>query len=96
MLKLNPFFSTTLEFQVTQVEKVPENHYDCKNWEQGPGVYYIEENNCFYFVGKYSVDVIYGADEKGFFKVVENTYESPKVDEDLFLKSIAAMNGHRL
>ena len=29
-------------------------------------------------------------------KIVENEYESPKVEERLFLKAIAAANGHNL
>jgi hypothetical protein len=96
MLELNPFFSTTLEFQVTQVEKAPENSYDVKSWEQGRGVYHCKTSDNLFFVGKYSVDNIYSVSDKGFFNVVENEYESPKVEERLFLKAIAAASGHNL
>ena len=96
MLELNPFFSTTLQFEVTQVEKAPENSYDVKSWEQGRGVYHCKASDNLFFVGKYSVDNIYSVSDKGFFKIVENEYESPKVEERLFLKAIAAASGHNL
>ena len=96
MLELNPFFSTTLQFEVHQVEKAPENSYDVKSWEQGRGVYHCKTSDNLFFVGKYSVDNIYSVSDKGFFTVVDNEYESPKVDERLFLKAIAAANGHNL
>jgi len=96
MLELNPFFSTTLQFEVHQVEKAPENHYDVKSWEQGRGVYHCKTSDNLFFVGKYSVDNIYSVSDKGFFTVVENTYESPKVDEQLMLKIVAATHGHNL
>jgi len=96
MLELNPFFSTTLQFEVTQVEKAPENSYDVKSWEQGRGVYHCKTSDNLFFVGKYSVDNIYNVTDKDFFKIVENEYESPKVEERLFLKAIAAANGHNL
>jgi len=94
MLELNPFFSTTLQFEVNQIEKVPENAYNVETWEQGRGVYYCKENDNLYFVGKYSVDNIYSVSDKGFFTVVENTFETPKVDEHLMLKIVAATHGH--
>ena len=96
MLELNPFFSTTLQFEVTQVEKAPENSYDVKSWEQGRGVYHCKTSDNLFFVGKYSVDNIYNVTDKDFFKIVENEYESPKVEERLFLKAIAAASGHNL
>jgi len=96
MLELNPFFATTLQFEVTQVEKAPENSYDVKSWEQGRGVYHCKTSDNLFFVGKYSVDNIYNVTDKDFFKIVENEYESPKVEERLFLKAIAAANGHNL
>jgi hypothetical protein len=96
MLELNPFFSTTLQFEVTQVERAPENSYDVKSWEQGRGVYHCKTSDNLFFVGKYSVDNIYSVTDKGFFKVIENEYESPKVEERLFLKAIAAASGHNL
>jgi len=96
MLELNPFYATTLQFAVHQVEKAPENSYDVKSWEQGRGVYHCKTSDNLFFVGKYSVDNIYSVSDKGFFKIVENEYESPKVEERLFLKAIAAANGHNL
>jgi peptide methionine sulfoxide reductase MsrB len=96
MLELNQFFSSTLQFEVTQVEKAPENSYDVKSWEQGRGVYHCKTSDNLFFVGKYSVDNIYSVSDKGFFKIVENEYESPKVEERLFLKAIAAASGHNL
>lgn len=94
MLELNQFYSTTLQFEVIQVEKAPENSYDVKSWEQGRGVYHCKTSDNLFFVGKYSVDNIYSVSDKDFFKIVENEYESPKVEERLFLKAIAAANGH--
>jgi len=96
MLELNQFFSTTLQFEVIQVEKAPENSYDVKSWEQGRGVYHCKTSDNLFFVGKYSVDNIYSVSDKDFFNVVENEYESPKVEERLFLKAIAAASGHNL
>jgi hypothetical protein len=96
MLELNQFFSSTLQFEVIQVEKAPENSYDVKSWEQGRGVYHCKTSDNLFFVGKYSVDNIYSVSDKGFFKVIENEYESPKVEERLFLKAIAAASGHNL
>jgi hypothetical protein len=96
MLELNQFFSSTLQFEVIQVEKAPENSYDVKSWEQGRGVYHCKTSDNLFFVGKYSVDNIYSVSDKDFFKVVENEYESPKVEERLFLKAIAAASGHNL
>jgi len=94
MLELNPFFSTTLQLEVHQVEKAPENSYDVKSWEQGRGVYHCKASDNLFFVGKYSVDNIYSVSDKDFFKVIDNTYESPKVDEHLLLKIVAATHGH--
>jgi hypothetical protein len=96
MFEIHPYFTTTVQFKVTQVDKVPADSYDPKNWENGRGVYFIKENNCFYFVGKYSVDVIYGADEKGFFETIDDRFEPPKVDETLMLRIVAATHGHTL
>jgi len=97
MLELNDYcYSNTLKFEVINVDKAPENAYDNKNWEQGRGAYYVKESDTIYLVGKYSVDVIYSVGEKGFFTVVDDVYESPKVEESLFLKAIAAAHGHNL
>ena len=96
MLELNPFFASTIQFQVQQVDKAPDESYKVENWEQGQGVYYSKESDCLYFVGKYSVDTLYSVSDKKYFKVIEDTYESPKVDEQLMLKIVAATHGHNL
>ncbi len=96
MLELNPFFESTIEFKVQQVDKAPEESWKVENWEQGQGVYYAKEADNLYFVGKYSVDTLYSVSDKKYFKVVEENYESPKVDEHLMLKIVAATHGHNL
>lgn len=96
MLELNPFFTTSLQFEVNQVEKAPKDSYKTESWEQGRGVYYAKENDCLYFVGKYSVDTVYSVSEKGYFKVIDETYDSPKVEEHLLLRIVAASHGHNL
>jgi hypothetical protein len=96
MKNLNEFFPTKVQFEVKIVTEVPAEYYDAKNWEQGIGVYYHEEKDCMYFVNKYSVDTIWNPSQKGLFEVIEDTFHSPKVEEDLLLRAIAAMNGHRI
>ncbi len=96
MLELNPFFESTIQFQVKQVDKAPEESWKVENWEQGQGAYYAKETDNFYFVGKYSVDTLYSVSDKKFFKVIEDTYESPKVEEHLMLRIVAATHGHTL
>jgi len=97
MTEISTYFGTKVQFVALQVEKRPEDYYTPANWEGGPGVYYIKECDTLYFVGKYSVDSIYNFSDKGYmFEVINDTYESPKVEEDLFLKALAAANGHRL
>ncbi len=96
MLELNPFFATTLQFEVQQVEKAPEDSFKPESWEQGRGAYYSKENDCLYFVGKYAVDTVYSVSDKNLFKVIENTYESPKIEEHLMLRIVAATHGHTL
>ena len=90
MLELNPFFSTTLQFEVTQVEKAPENSYDVKSWEQGRGVYHCKTSDNLFFVGKYSVDNIYNVTDKDFFKIVENEFIKNSYDKQtlMYLKQI--------
>jgi len=96
MLELNPFYATTLQFAVHQVEKAPENSYDVKSWEQGRGIYHCKASDNLFFVGKYSVDNIYSVSDKDFFKVVEDEYISPKIEEHLMLRIVAATHGHTL
>lgn len=96
MFEIHPFCTTNVQFQVTQIDKVPADNYDPKNWEKGRGAYYHKESDCFYFVGKYSVDTLYSASEKGFFETIDNTFDNPKVDEQLLLSIVAATHGHRL
>jgi len=96
MKNLSEFFSTKVQFEVTLTTEVPAEYYDAKNWKEGEGVYYSEEKDCMYFVNKYSVDTIWNPSQKGLFTVIEDTFDSPKVEKDLLLEAIAAMNGHRL
>jgi len=95
MLEISPFYGTTVQFTAKAVDKLPEDYFDAKNWKDGPGVYYHKENNNMYFVSKYSVDVVYSVTDKNLFTSVDDTYEET-VNQDLFLKSLAALNGHRL
>jgi hypothetical protein len=95
-MKLNPFFSTTLQFEVNVVETVPEEYYSADKWEQGEGVYYHKEKDCMYFVNKYSVDTMWNPSQKNFFQIIDNTYDSPKVEERLLLQIVAASHGHNL
>lgn len=96
MLEISQFYGTTVQFTATAVDKLPDDYFDAKNWKDGPGVYYHKENNNMYFVSKYSVDVVYSVTDKNLFTSIDDVYESPKVEEELFLKSLAALNGHRL
>jgi hypothetical protein len=96
MLKLNEFWKSKIQFEVSLVEKTPKDYYTPENWEQGEGVYYSKETDYIYFVDKHSVNSIYAPFSKGLFTLIEDEYQSPKVEEDLFLKSLAALNGHRL
>jgi hypothetical protein len=90
-------YPTTLQFKVTRIETVPENYYDAKSWEHGVGVYFHDDNNCLYFVGKYGVNTIYNPMEQRLFDIIDDPhYSPPKVEEDLLLRAIAAMNGHRI
>jgi len=95
MSEFSLIFPTTVQFKVTEVETVPENYYDAKSWNR-TGVYYNENNNCMYFVGKYSVNTIYNPMEQRLFNIIEDTYESPKVEEQLLLRIVAASHGHNL
>jgi len=96
MLKLNEFWATKVQFEINVVEEAPSDYYTPDKWEQGEGVYYAKKTDYLYFVSKHSVDSIYSPISKGFFTVIEDEYQSPKVEEELFLKSLAALNGHRL
>lgn len=96
MLEISQFYGTTVQFTAIAIAEVPKDHYDSKNWTQGPGVYYLKSADNLYFISKYSVDIVYNVTDKNLFTSVNETYESPKVEEDLFLKSLAALNGHRL
>jgi hypothetical protein len=97
MSEFSLIYPTTVQFQVTQVDEIPENYYDAKSWKQGHGVYFHEGNNCMYFVGPYSVNTMYSPMDQKMFSIIEDTcYDNPKVDESLFLKALAASNGHRL
>jgi len=96
MFDFSLIFPTTVQFKATKIEKIPENYYDAKSWEQGAGIYYHEENNCMYFVSKYSVDTIYSPSEKGLFTIIDDHYESPKIEEHLMLRIVAATHGHTL
>jgi len=95
MLEISQFYGTTVQFTATAIDEVPKDHYNSKNWTQGPGVYYLKSADNLYFISKYSVDIIYNATDKNLFTSVDTSYEE-KVDQDLFLKSLAALNGHRL
>jgi hypothetical protein len=97
MTEISSYFGTKVQFVALQIEKRPEEYYTASNWEDGPGAYYIKDVDTLYFVGKYTVDTVYNFSDKGYlFEVINDTYESPKVEESLFLKAIAAAHGHNL
>jgi hypothetical protein len=96
MLEISNFYGTKVQFTATTIDEVPKDHYDSKNWTEGPGVYYLKSADNLYFISKYSVDTIYNVTDKNLFTSIDNNFEEPKVNEELFLKALAASNGHRL
>lgn len=94
-MDLYEYMQNKIQFNVEVVESIPENYYDAKSWDS-KGVYYNEKNNCLYFVSQYSVDTIYNPSEKGLFKIIERLADTPKVEESLLLKVVAAAHGHHL
>jgi len=83
---------TIYSFEVITIDEIPENKYERKNWKDS-GVYRIKGDNSLFFVTNTSVEYLYNA-ENLFNKV--NTGDEPQISEQLLLKALAAINGHKL